>query len=114
MAQHLKPGGALLVEPWFPPEAWNTGRLHALLVDQPDLKIARMSLSGRKGNLSTIAFHYMVAKPGGVEYFTEKHTLGLFTHEQYMHAFKKAGLHVIHDPAGLDGRGLYIGKKEMV
>jgi hypothetical protein len=53
----------------------------------------------------------MVATPQGVEYFTERHELGLFIHEEYMEAFHKTGLEVTHDPEGLDGRGLYLGMK---
>jgi SAM-dependent methyltransferase len=46
MARHLLPGGVLLVGPFFPPEAWQVGEPHAIFVDQPDLKIARMSAGG--------------------------------------------------------------------
>jgi ubiquinone/menaquinone biosynthesis C-methylase UbiE len=111
MGRHLLPGGVLLVEPWFTPDTWQTGYLHALLVDQPELKIARMSLSERKGDLSFFTFHYMVATPQGVEHFSELHELGLFTHAEYLEAFSSAGLEVVHDPQGLDGRGLYAGIK---
>ena len=44
MAAHLEPGGVLIVEPWLTPEAWVAGRPHLLSVDEPDLKIARMTL----------------------------------------------------------------------
>ena len=111
MADHLVSGGVLLVEPWFTPEHWTTGRVSALFVDQPDIKISRMNISEAESNLSFFVFHYLVATSEGVEYFTERHELGLFTHEEYRGAFRKAGLEVSHDPEGLDGRGLYIGLK---
>ena len=111
MTRHLLSGGVLIVEPWFTPEQWKPGRVSALFVDQPDLKISRMNISEAEGLLSFFVFHYTVATPEGIEYFTERHELGLFTHEEYLEVFHKAGLETIHDPEGLDGRGLYIGSK---
>lgn len=111
MADHLVPGGVLLVEPWFAPGQWTTGRPSALFVNQPDMKICRMNISEAEGTISFFVFHYLVATSEGVEYFTERHELGLFTQEEYREAFYKAGLEVSHDPEGLDGRGLYIGLK---
>ncbi|MBN1453529.1 MAG: class I SAM-dependent methyltransferase [Anaerolineales bacterium] len=111
MAEHLLPGGVLILEPWFTPEQWKPGRVSALFVDQPDLKISRMNISEVEGRLSFFVFHYTVGTPQGIETFTERHELGLFTREEYLEAFYKAGLEVIHDPEGLDGRGLYIGLK---
>jgi hypothetical protein len=52
-----------------------------------------------------------VATAQGIERFTELHELGLFTEEEYLQAFREAGLNVLHDLTGLDGRGLYIGKE---
>ena len=112
MANHLLPGGVLIVEPWFTPEQWKPGRVSALFVDQPDLKISRMNISEIESRLSFFIFNYLVGTPQGVEYFTERHDLGLFTHEEYLEAFRKTGLEVTHDPEGLDGRGLYIGVKQ--
>ena len=80
-------------------------------VDKPDLKIVRMSLSRQRGKLSLIEFQYLIGTPKGIEHSVEIHELGLFTHREYLEAFKAAGLTVIHDPEGLDGRGLYIGQK---
>lgn len=111
MARHLKPGGVVLIEPWFSPEDWKTGIIHATYVNQPDLKIARINLSERKETLSFFTFHYLVGKPTGVEHFTELHELGLFTENEYLDAFRAAGLEVVHDLEGLVGRGLYIGIK---
>jgi SAM-dependent methyltransferase len=111
MAGHLKPGGVLLIEPWFSPESWNTGIIHATYVNQPDLKIARMNFSERKDGISFFTFHYLVGTSTAVEHFTELHELGLFTEIEYREAFRAAGLEVAHDPEGLDGRGLYVGMK---
>ena len=112
MGRHLKPGGVMLIEPWFSPEDWKTGIIHATYVNQPDLKIARINLSERKNTLSFFTFHYLVGTPSGVEHFTELHELGLFTENQYLEALRSAGLEVVHDSEGLDGRGLYIGAKK--
>lgn len=111
MTNHLVPGGVLVVEPWFTPEKWKPGRVSALFVDQPDMKISRINIAEVEGNLSFFVFHYTVGTQQGVESFTERHELGLFTHEDYLEALYKAGLKVTHDPEGLDGRGLYIGLK---
>jgi ubiquinone/menaquinone biosynthesis C-methylase UbiE len=111
MSRHLKPGGVMLVEPWFGPEAWKTGSVRTAFVDQPDLKIVRMNLSEQKGNLSVFTFHFLVGTPKGVRYFNEYHELALFTQAEYFAAFRANALDVSYDEAGLYGRGLYIGVK---
>ncbi len=111
MARHVLPGGVLIVEPWFTPQQWHPGRVFTTQIDKPDLKIVRMSLSRQKGKRSPLEFHYLIGTPKGIEYLVEIHDMGLFTHQEYMEAFKAAGLNVTHDPEGLDGRGLYIGQK---
>ena len=109
MARHLHPGGVLIVEPWLKPEVYKPGKLHAVFVDQPDLKLARMSISEREGSIAKFDFHFLVATHEGIEYFVEHHEMGLFSHEDYVAAFKEAGLEVTCDSEGLTGRGLYIG-----
>jgi SAM-dependent methyltransferase len=109
MANHLEPGGVLVVEPWITPDVWEDGHLGAVFVDEPDLKIARVNLGDREGRLSRFVFHYLVLTHAGIERFEEPHELGLFTHDEYVSAFRAAGLDVDHDPEGLMGRGLYVG-----
>ena len=113
MSRHLLPGGVLLVEPWFTPEQWNAGRVSTVLVEKPERKIVRMSHSAKKGKVSLLSFEYLIGTSKGIEHIVEHHEFGLFTHEEYMEAFVKAGLDVAHEPEGVDGRGLYIGLKPM-
>lgn len=112
-AQHTVPGGVVLIEPWIFPEKFEEGHVGLVVVDQPALKIARMGGTQRRGTLSPLRFHYLVGTSDGVSHFTEEHTLGLFTHEIYLTAFRAAGLDVSFDPDGLTGRGLYIGRKPL-
>jgi SAM-dependent methyltransferase len=111
IAAHTRPGGVVLVEPFIPPERWVEGHVGANFVDQPELKVARMVASRRDGRIAILDFHFLVATPDGVNHFTERHDLALFTHEEYLEAFRGAGLETSHDPDGLMGRGLYIGVK---
>jgi SAM-dependent methyltransferase len=111
MAQHVEPGGVLLVEPWLEPEVWKPGHLHLLTVDEPDVKIARATAAGLEGTVSTMDFHYLVLTSAGAEHFTEHHEAGLFTRAQMTAAFEAAGLTVELDEEGLIGRGLYIATR---
>ena len=113
MSQHLLPGGVLLVEPWFTPNQWHTGRVGVLQVNKDDSKIVRMSLSLQRGKISIIEFQYLIGSPKGTRHDVEILELGLFTEKEYLDAFRSAGLEVIHDAEGLDGRGMYIGLKSM-
>jgi SAM-dependent methyltransferase len=109
MSGHLKPGGVLIVEPWITPQQWRKGSVHANFVDQPELKIARMNISKTRGRLSVLDMHHLVATPNRVEHFVERLELGLFTHDEYLDAFRRVGLETSYDSEGLMGRGLYIG-----
>lgn len=113
MAQHLLPGGVVLVEPWFTPDQWNSGRVFVLQVETPEAKIVRMSHSSQKGRLSFIEFKYLIGTSKGIETDREILELGLFTEEEYLNAFQQAGLKVVHNKKGVDGRGLYIGVKPL-
>lgn len=112
MARHLRPGGLLVVEPWLTPEVFETGRFDARFVDEPDLKIARITTTSLEGTLSIIDFHYLVGTSDGVAHFTERHEVGLFTHDEYLDAFRDAGISVDFDPDGFMGRGLYLATAE--
>lgn len=130
MAAHVAPGGLLVVEPWFHPEAWIDGLVMAESSTAGDLAIARLSHSRREGHVSHFDFYWTVGHGptldataaddatvplhGGqvaVEQWIEPHRLALWSDAQYREAFAAAGLDVEHDADGLIGRGLYLGRR---
>lgn len=112
MARHVAPGGLLFIEPWFSPSNYWVGVVTMNVVDQPDMKIAWMYRSDIDGALSILDIQYLVGTAAGVEHLTERHELGLFTHDEHARAFDRAGLRVGHDPQGLFGRGMYTGWRD--
>jgi ubiquinone/menaquinone biosynthesis C-methylase UbiE len=112
MAKHLKQGGVLIVEPWLRPDQFREGRIWSDFVDEPDLKVARMTIAERHGKIVDLHMYHMVGRPDKVEEFVEHHREAMHTPEEYMEAFKKVGLTVDYDEQGLIGRGLFMGLKE--
>jgi SAM-dependent methyltransferase len=109
---HLADGGVVLVEPWFTPATWQTGTPWLTPpVDLPELKICRMNVSDRRGDISLLRFHHLIATPAGVEHVEEDHELALYTVDQLFKCFELAGLVASYHPVGLSGRGLYIARR---
>ncbi len=115
MAQHLQPGGLLMVEPWVNPDNYWENKVNADFVNKPELKIVRMHTYAREGNVSVLDYHYMVGTPDGIESFTERTELGLFTQQEYLTAFEKAGLETSFYDIALFPKhkyGVYMGVKK--
>ena len=111
MAAHVAPGGVVIVEGWFTPEEFRPNTTHALLIDEPDLKIARVNTSLVRGNVAVMDLHHLIATPEGTEHVVDPIEATMFTDDEYRTAFERAGLTVEHDPEGLIGRGLWFGWK---
>jgi SAM-dependent methyltransferase len=109
IARHLEPGGVAILEPWLTPEKYTAGRVSGLMVDQPELKVARMSVGRVEDGRAVMDLHHLVATPSGVEHFVERLDMTLFPHEAYARALDAAGLRVEFDPQGPMDRGLFIG-----
>lgn len=111
LAEHVAPGGLLLIEPWFSPEVFRPeGRIGWTVLDEPDLKIVRADLPREEDGVSIIDFHYLIATHDGIEYLTEHHELALFTPQQHRDAITAAGLE-LEDNEDLSGRGLYVATR---
>ena len=111
LAAHLSDRGVLLVEPFLSFDEYRAGHIDAVFVDEPALKIARMSVSRQLGRIALLDFNYLVATPTGVERLFERHELGLFGEADYELAFAEAGLlfDAPHETGLGFGRRLYIG-----
>ena len=108
---HLAPGGVVLVEPWFPPEAVTPGRVHVLTAEGEGISVCRMSRIEVEGRLSRLHFHYLLGRETGIEHLAEVHALGLFTAAEMLDAFAAAGLRAEHHPEqGPAGRGRYLAR----
>lgn len=110
-AAHTKPGGIVIVEPWLPPERFETGHVTLDAKTNERMSVARMGHSSIEDGLSVLTMHHMVGTSEGVDHFVEVHKLAMFTDEDFTEAFQAAGLEVEIDPEGLTGRRLCIGKK---
>jgi ubiquinone/menaquinone biosynthesis C-methylase UbiE len=111
MARHLTSGGILVIEPWFSPDTWRPGTVHASFIDEPELKIARINTSFVDGRLSFFDLHYLIGTPEGTEHFVERHELGLFEMDEVRAVLAEIGLEISYDAEGLTGRGLFIGRR---
>lgn len=110
-AKHTVDGGLVIVEPWLLPETFRERRVSADHAELDDLKICRMCVGRREGDIAVLPMHYMIATPEGVRTAFEEHRLRLFRHEEYVAAFEAAGLTVDYNAKGLTWRGLYVGVK---
>jgi SAM-dependent methyltransferase len=111
MARHVKPGGVLIVEPWLTFETYKPGGTFIHAGEIGTDKVCRMSHSGQEGNLSVLLLHYLRGRPDGIEHYSERLELGLFSRDEMTRGFESAAMDMRYDSEGLMGRGLYIGRR---
>ena len=110
---HLKAGGVMIVEPFINIKQFNDGHLHADYVNKPDLKLTRMCISKRKGNLGIFDFHFLVGEKGKINYFIDRQYLGMFESRRVLKMMRNSGLRAKCLKDGLmKFRDLYIGVKK--
>lgn len=58
-----------------------------------DIKIARLSVSELKGNISVIDMHYLIAERNRkVKHYVDRHELGLFENRKTLQYMRETGL----------------------
>ncbi len=112
-AHHLKPGGIVIIEPWFTAFTYQTGLPTMHTYSDDIVKIARLCVSKKRGMLSVLDMHYLVAeKNKTVKQFMEHHELAMFETDRMLNLMVKSGLKAKFIKNGLmKDRGLYIGIK---
>jgi dTDP-3-amino-3,4,6-trideoxy-alpha-D-glucopyranose N,N-dimethyltransferase len=108
LAGHLQAGGLVIVEPWVTPGRFVSGRLVLDTVDDADLKVARVYVTERQGEVSIFDSSYVIGTPDGVASFRERQELGLFSDEVYRTALTDAGLDIVDASGDIFGYGLYV------
>jgi hypothetical protein len=112
-SNHLMKGGVVILEPWLTKSTYDVGRPGMTTYDTEDIKIGRLNTTKIDNDLSILEMYYLIAeKNKDIEYFVEKHELGLFEIDKFLEYMTKAGLKAIFLQDGLmKGRGLYVGIK---
>jgi ubiquinone/menaquinone biosynthesis C-methylase UbiE len=111
-ARHLEPGGVLIIEPWFGPDAWMPGHIDARAVDGDGVKVSRVTTSRVDGRRAEMRWAWAVAwEDGTADAYVEEHPTGLFTVAEYADLLAAAGLQAEYDPEGPLGRGLHVAVK---
>jgi len=113
MARHLKPGGVLLIEPWLTPQTYRAGTVHALVARAGEAYVARANSSERRGRLSVMRMHYLIAVPGRpIRHTVDPHVVGLFTVQETLRCLRGVGLRArFLRPRSRHDRGLYVAAK---
>ncbi|MCL7376753.1 class I SAM-dependent methyltransferase [Streptomyces sp. 35G-GA-8] len=111
-ARHVRPGGVVVVEPWWFPETFLDGYVAADVLTPDHRTISRVSHTRREGEASRMEVHYVVADTGGARYFTESYLHQLFPRELYERTLRDAGLTPEYIDDAQSGRGLFLGVKE--
>jgi ubiquinone/menaquinone biosynthesis C-methylase UbiE len=112
-SNHLKRGGVVIIEPWLTKSTYDAGRPGMTTYDSDDIKIARVNTTKIENDISILEMSYLIAERNkDIEYFVEKHELGLFEIENFLKFMTDNGLKAEFLKDGLmKGRGLYVGIK---
>jgi ubiquinone/menaquinone biosynthesis C-methylase UbiE len=113
-ARHVKDGGVVIVEPWIAPDSFRPGAVHLRAHQRPDLTVARMAFSRRRGNHSRIHYHFLIGEPGRAIRHVEEIDHGLLLSPKELQGLMRSvGLRPHFLPRGLTrGRGVLVGVKE--
>ncbi|MFJ2173620.1 class I SAM-dependent methyltransferase [Streptomyces sp. NPDC087851] len=110
LRRHLRPGGVLVVEPWWFPDTFVDGHVGGDVVEFEGTRLSRVSYTVGEGDISRMTVHYVVARTGeGIWHFTDEHAMALFPRETYLTAFQEAGLDAELLDLGNGGPGAFVG-----
>jgi SAM-dependent methyltransferase len=93
LADHVAPGGVLILDGWVRPDEWSdTYRGAPDVASDEEMMVVRLSFSRRIGNVTELDMHHLVRSESGIDYFVEEHRLALTPTQEYVAALEAAGL----------------------
>jgi daunosaminyl-N,N-dimethyltransferase/N-dimethyltransferase len=112
-AAAVRPGGAVVIEPWIARGDFVDGLAHLSVHDGDDVKAARASVSRVEGEFAVVEFAWAVARRGGAaETFTETHALRFVPVERMIGIFAERGIRLRETSSGADPeRGWLVGRR---
>ena len=110
MAEHLNPGGVLLLEPGVMQGQAEPPRVDSMCVTQGGMTLRRQTSGRLEAGRLIITFEYESDLGDRRRTFREEHVVQLFTREAYENAMATAGLTCEFDLSGPARRGLFIGR----
>lgn len=111
-ARHLNPGGVVIVDGWLRPEIAVDGFRSAETFENNDVILTRSILARLTDNQTDMVAGHTLITATGIEYFEERHLMGLFADDVYIAALESAGFGEISVEEGFDGRGRFVGVLE--
>lgn len=112
MANHVAPGGVLIVDGWMRPDQWTDNyRSSPDIASNDSTVVVRVGVSRRNGAITELDLHHLVRDASGIEYFVEQHQLALVPSADYVAAFEAAGLKAWVVPDYMPSRDRIVGIK---
>ena len=90
-SRHLNPGGIVILESWASPNGFRSGIIHLDSVETHAVRISRMGVTKKHGNMSIVTLHHLIGENGKVRYAVDRHELGLFAPKTVYDLMVKAG-----------------------
>jgi SAM-dependent methyltransferase len=110
MAMHVRPGGVVIVEPWYAPSTCVERDAKVLSFHDSIGPICKSICRKIVGEMSLEMFHYLLVRGKEIVHLTETHEMGLFKMEDIEGIFRELGLltNFIPGKHGLFPRGLCV------
>lgn len=112
MADHVAPGGTLVVEPWLTPEVVvEDGMRDAAGVSVGDAAVSRTSRSWVEDDVVVLDWVWALATRDDVETFRERLRMPVFSRQRYLDSVEAAGLAATWVEHDTFPRGLVLGRR---
>ncbi len=108
-ARHVEPGGVVVVDGWLRPTEAIDGFRSAETFESAEATLTRSILARIRDDQTDMLAAHTLVTADGIEYFEERHLMGLFDDATYVDALQHAGFSSVAVEDGFDGRGRFVG-----